>query len=577
MRLLLWILPPLIFIACAHRDVRLCDNIVMREGRLKLSRNEKVLVCGSDAGGKGWENVPVPQAQYHIGVFLEREGYLKPHFKRDKEILEVWSGPQTEIQTLEVRGADGLLNSAKKRQVEGEALTPAKLDEVEQWADTGLRTQGYACPDVDIKAQAWDRRVIAYVKPGARQRIASVTRVGIDGIKEEALERYQAFDLGDTYDVLETQLTISRMLADSLIQSAYFTTKCEGSEAHLQLKGSVGPPRLVKFEIGASTEEFPFGVLTFKNARLDSEASSFTTILRGSPREQSLTATSQLYWLPGTDRTFFGPRAQLARFDERTFEYFRAKAGADIGRHWDMWHTRLSGRFGPMMNYVKTLEGVGPEDISYLSWEGSLQAMSHNYEAYLRNQYEGWEALFNYRGQRKGVGAEINVDRYDFSYKKLWNIGGYAPPLFVLGTRLEMTGVNADRIVSVADGDKILPLEYRVFLGGADNLRGFSRKSIANRGLGYLTSVYGGLELRLVEELPWNIQPLVLFDIAQLGTGEFTLDEPLFTSSGAGVRWASPFGTIRGSAARGRIFNGDVTTEEYKQEWVFYFSFGQEF
>jgi len=56
-----------------------------------------------------------------------------------------------------------------------------------------------------------------------------------------------------------------------------------------------------------------------------------------------------------------------------------------------------------------------------------------------------------------------------------------------------------------------------------------------------------------------------------------TLDKPLFVSEGLGLRWASPFGTLRGSAARGMIWDGDDSTKEYPQEWVYFFSFGQEF
>jgi outer membrane translocation and assembly module TamA len=55
------------------------------------------------------------------------------------------------------------------------------------------------------------------------------------------------------------------------------------------------------------------------------------------------------------------------------------------------------------------------------------------------------------------------------------------------------------------------------------------------------------------------------------------LEEPIFVSEGFGLRWASPFGTLRGSAARGEIYNEAGVADEYPQEWVYFLSFGQEF
>lgn len=549
----------------------------MREGSLSLGRNEEVLVCGSDKGGEGWKQVPIPQAQYQISVYLNNEGYLSPRFERDKDKLYVWVGPRTEIKTLEVHGANAQLDPSKKRKIVGEPLEPARLNEVQQWAETQLRNKGHACPKVSVEAQAWDSKVIATASPGLIQHIRSLKRVGFDVFDQEYLKRYEAFEIGDEYDAREMQLTVSRMLTDGFIQSANFETACHEDMVDLTLRGSIGPPKLFRFEVGASTEQFPFGRVIFKNVRLDDKASSFTAQLDVSPRIQSIALTSQLYWLPGSTRTFFGPRAQTARYKETAYEYLEAKGGADLGRFWDMGDTRLVGRVGPTLNFIETKQGVGPSNVSYLSWEGSLEAMSHNYESNVRTQFEGWTGALRYRGQRKGLGSEININRYDVAYKGLWNMGNYAPPLFVLGFRFEASGVDATEPGPGQSNDNLVPIDYRIFYGGADNLRGFARKSLSNNEVGFLSSAYAGIELRLIEEVPYNIEPLLLYDIARLGSGRMEFDAPIFTSSGVGVRWASPFGTLRGSAARGKIHRADATTEGYKQDWVYFVSFGQEF
>jgi translocation and assembly module TamA len=562
-------------ISCAHGPGKSCSNIIFEDGEFSLTRNEQVLVCGADKNRSGWKDVPLPQAEYQLSVFLQRDGYLHPRFERLKDILHVWRGPLTEIHKFTINGADGTLDSSRKRKVIGSPLRSDKLDEISQWADMSLRSSGYACPEIEVSAQAWDAEVIVDVKTGEKQTFGKTTRAGFESIEADTFDRYMAYKPGQTYDVTKTQLTSSRLLSDGLVQSANFKTSCVGQHVDLLLKGSVGPPRVFRFEIGGSTEQFPFGSITFKNSRLDSRASSFTTTLFASPRLQSLDVSSQLYVIPWSRRLFLGPRFSVARASERAYEYLDGKLGIDVGRFGDYWESRWIARFGPTINYVKTLTGVGPE-VGYLSFDGGLQGMSHSYEAGTRTQYTGWMGQFNYRSQRRGLGSQINVDRYDFNYKLLWNINNFSPPLFVLGSRFEVTAVDSGQ-VQIGDGKDILPQNYRVFYGGGDNLRGFARKSLANLSLGYLTSAYAGFELRLVEQIRWNIQPFLLYDIAKLGSSRFTLDEPLFTSSGVGIRWPSPFGTVRGSAAKGQILNGNATTSSYAEEWVYFFSFGQEF
>lgn len=129
----------LIVSACAHKTKRICDHIEMREGELALSRNEEVLVCGSDKGGEGWRQIPIPQAQYQLSVYLSNEGYFSPRFERQKDRLLVWSGPRTIIKSLKVKGAPPELKADKKRKIVDEPMEPARLDDVQQWGETELR------------------------------------------------------------------------------------------------------------------------------------------------------------------------------------------------------------------------------------------------------------------------------------------------------------------------------------------------------------------------------------------------------------------------------------------------------
>jgi translocation and assembly module TamA len=550
---------------------KMCDQIVVRDGSIDLSYNEKILVCGDKQGPQGWVRVPLTQAEYQLKVLLQNRGYLKPRFERDNDHLNVWLGKLTEISSLEVKGEEDLLDVEYKRKIVGEALTPEKLDEVKSWAEQELRANGFACPQVEVEARAWDGAVIAAINPGQKQTIGNISAEGLDGLDVETLARFQAIEPGQEYDAREVQLTINRMLGDGLFQSANFRATCNKDRVDLKLSTSTGRPRVLRLSVGATTEEFPFARLQFKNSRLDSRGSSYQLILYGSPRNQSAELTSEIYRFPGSRRTFWGPRALLNRDSEIIYEVMRAKVGLDVGRLWDQWHTRFGARVGPTLNYVDTLRGIGPSRTNYVSWEGSLTAMSHSYEYSSRSQSEGWIASFNYRGQRERLGSNLNADLYEVNAKHLWNIGDYNPPGLVLGSRIQAMAIQAGQ-------DNVqLPLDYRIFMGGDRNLRGFPRQSLSNDGFGFLTAVYAGFELRLVEQLPYHLEPFLLVDAARFGDRRMTLDRSLFVSQGAGLRWSSPFGTLRATAAKGRVVDDEGWSQGYPQKWVYFLSFGQEF
>lgn len=564
------------FYPASAKTYKVCGNIKAQDDQLKLNANEKVLVCGSGSESEGWDQVPLVQAEFHLKTILQNLGYLEPRFERDPNELRVWLGKRTRIHKLIVSDKTGILDPTRKRKIEGEVLTPEKLNEVEAWAEMRTQSNGFACAKNSVTAQAWDKNIFVDSNLNGRKKFGRVRITEMAGLDPDVLERYQPFEEGEWFDIRKTQIMTTRILGDGLFQSAYFATRCHGEIAELTLNTAIGKPKILRFGIGASTEELPFVDVSFKNARLDDKASSYTASMHASPRSISLTGTSEIYVFPGWNRTFLGPRFKIAKEIENSYETDTARAGIDIGRNWDMWGSRFNGRWGPTINHTKTVKGVGPDDVTYPTIEGYLGVTTHEYEYSTRDQYEGWVFHVFYRGQNKGLGSQLDMNRYRGDLKYLWNVGGYAPPLYVLGIRLEGIIVDADNINRDQNRDQ-LPIEDRIFMGGDQNLRGFPRQSLDNNDLGYLTSLYLGLELRLIEELPYRLQPFLLWDAAKMGNKRYALDEPVFISEGIGIRWASPFGTLRGSAARGRIWQQDASTVGYSQDWVYFISFGQEF
>lgn len=569
-----WII--LFFIGAANaKEYQACETVIFREGKIVLNKNEQILICGFNEGPEGWKTVPLTQAEFHISAVLQNLGYLTPRFERHDGTLHVWQGPQSEIKSLNVQGADGVLDSTKKRKIIHETLTPAKLNEVEAWANLGVRSRGYACPDIAVVAHGWTGSLHVTTHIGTTKQFGELIAQDITNLDSSVLSRYQPFKTKDLYDIRKTQIMTERMLADGLFQSAFFEKTCLVNTVNLELKTSMGPPRIVRFGVGASTEELPFADLSFRNTRLDDRASSLTAALHASPRKLSLTADSELYWIPKWTQAFLAPRLDIVRKMEPTYETDTSKLGLDLGFKWDLWDLRLIGRGGPSINSVKTRRGVGPNS-NYPTIDASLTLMSHLYESLLWQQYEGWNASLFFRGQGKGLGSDVDVNRYEFNYKYLWNLQNFDPPLFILGTRVQGIFVDANDLSSVETAS-LIPMDDRIFAGGDQNLRGFPRQGISNNGFGYLSFLYLGFELRLIEELPYRLQPFLLWDLARTSEKRYTLDSTLFVSEGLGLRWLSPFGTLRGSVARGRILAAQPNTMTFTEKWIFFLSFGQEF
>jgi translocation and assembly module TamA len=556
---------------------KICGNILAMDGKLKLNENEKVLICGSQKDSEAWNEIPLSQSKYHLRTILQNLGYSEPRFEGSSDgQLFVWLGPVTKIKSLQVSDQTGILNPKKKRQVKNDPLTSVKLNEIEAWAKIQTQSSGYACSENSVTAQVWDKTVYIDTQLNGRKKFGKLHFSQMSGLDSDVLDRYQPFQEGDWFDIRKTQIMTSRILSDGLFQSAYFVINCHDDVADIKLETSIGKSKVLRFSIGGSTEELPFADLTFKDSRLDDKASSYTASTHASPKEVSLTGSSELYFFPGWNKTFLGPRFRLAKKIENSSETNTAQAGIDIGRNWDFSNIRFNARWGPTLNYTKTIRGVGPAEVTYPTIDSSVTLNSHIYEYLYREQYEGWIFHFNYRGQNKGIGSKLDMNRYRTDLKTLWNLGGFSPPEWILAFRIESIIVDAKDINRNKNRD-LLPIDDRIFLGGDENLRGFPRQSLDNNDLGYLTSLYLGFELRLIEDLPYHLQPFLLLDLARAGSSRYVLDKPVFESEGLGLRWPSPFGTLRGSLAKGSIRNKDSSTKSYLESWVLFLSFGQEF
>jgi translocation and assembly module TamA len=178
----------------------------------------------------------------------------------------------------------------------------------------------------------------------------------------------------------------------------------------------------------------------------------------------------------------------------------------------------------------------------------------------------------------KGFISTANMLNVRWGGQFLWNLGRFDPPLFVAGIRAGYSTTITDERPGEDSG---LPPGLRTYLGGAADLRGFSRRELAYDGRGGLTSLFAGAELRAAGLLPWGIQPFVFFDAGSLGRLPVLVTSPFYLSPGFGVRVESPIGVFRGTLAHGYsvgdIGGPDDVPASRPSHWQLYLSYGEEF
>lgn len=97
---------------------------------------------------------------------------------------------------------------------------------------------------------------------------------------------------------------------------------------------------------------------------------------------------------------------------------------------------------------------------------------------------------------------------------------------------------------------KPIPIDEKFYLGGIGSIRGYEARKIApldTNGvfIGGEKEVFGNVELKFPILPEYGFKGVTFFDYGNAYSGKDILPNKLFTSYGAGIRWASPVGPLR--------------------------------
>lgn len=569
---------------CAHGEKEskqwrpLCPGYVLK-GEIDpgLSDVEKRLICGDTedlgAANEGWQEIPRNQAGFHLRTFLQKRGYLNPKIteKSESKPVQVEPGEKTRVTQILAEGLPEGFRLERRREVVGEMLTPELLTETERWIYQQLQGMGYPCPEVQTTAMAKTGEIRLKAIPGSKLDLVRIEEEKIPGLVDGILRRYDAFRLGQPYNELLLSLTANRVVNEGVVEDTYFSPTCTPEGAIAKQNVIVGPPRLVTLGFGVNTEELALLRARWSNNRLGPTASQLVTMARASMKVQSLEAYMNWFYLPRPAGLWLKPLVEVSHQNEDRFQLVSGRLHLAHGMGYDDTRAAFQVEVGPEFELLRTFRGEGEGDARFLSLRARAVSTSHLFEYYRTSPRDGFFLAFDGSFAHQSLASAVTAQRLSVRGEGLYNVNDFDPPWLVLGIR----GGASTTLTGKRPGESgELPPTFVNYLGGAANIRGFGRNELPANESGGLSSLYGGFELR-ANTLPWGLQPFGFLDAGAVGSGPASLDLPVYLAPGGGMRWQSPVGVFRGTAAHGYTVGSDPGSTP--KHWQFFVTFGEEF
>ena len=311
--------------------------------------------------------------------------------------------------------------------------------------------------------------------------------------------------------------------------------------------------------------------VSWHHNRLDDHSSLLGLTVQGGFLTQSF--NSDLKWFTFTDpRQYVRPNFNISRDKEVSQETNSIVTGIPWGKTWDSSDKGWLAEIGPVIRFDNTVVGADTGSTHSLLLSGQLLLTSHDFEYYAGSPRTGYKLALNGDLSNVQLMSSTTAQRVGLTTEFLWNLNDYDPPSIIIGWRSGASFTFTADSVS----DPLLAVNFKKFLGGSSDLRGFNRQELPTNGVGALTSIFSSLETRFASLLPSDVQPFTFIDAGELGYLQGSLDPTLYWSPGLGIRWASPIGVFRTTLAHGYVESSNGFNQD-RSHWQFFLSYGEEF
>lgn len=537
------------------RADELCPGVKIKHlDRLDLTDTEKQLLCG-DKNSEAYKFIPPYEAAFILTGMLQSRGYLKPHFKVTETSLDADIGKKFKLKKFRVISNEDKLRkkikSELKRLFRGRLLSTSTLNSVEAEALSLIRQNGHPCSKVRSEVSVDESLVTVYLEDLHHFDFGRVKKEKIEGLRSNALERYYPFRANESFNEDLLMLTEKRMVRSEVVQGTYFLESCSDGNSSFNLSQNflVGPPRTIRFGVGASTEQGPMGRIRWSNNRYKSMASTLSAHLQASLRSQSINLAADSFFWHGEPRRSVFTQTEIVRESQLDYEQlvYRLRPHIKWTRDSTVYHKLYT--LGPSYEggSYHSKENADTKSFGSALVEGSLQWKSHPYELFDIHPQEGNSFGVNFDFRHPTLGFSDPLLKLDTTWVRLDRLANWGRGTVVGGVRLNVGTTWVSDDVSVTG----LPPTVKFFGGGSDDLRGFQLRTLPqNDGLGALTKVGVKYELRRTYLVKESIEGFTFLDASYFGDQSWKLNPQLFYSPGIGLRWLSPIGLVQGFVAR---------------------------
>lgn len=555
MNVLLYLL--LLFLLCpVFAKEEVCSEVVIHgKDKINLSDTEKRLVCG-DKEQSSYQKIPPYQATYFMTGFLQSRGYLRPKFKTIDGILHVYIGKKAYLKKVRVKSEitreKEYVHQEIKRRYKGKELTPDLLNKVEKEARSILRQRGYPCVNIETESDASKNDLGITLLKTTRHTFGTLEKEKIKGLRANALDRYYPFGGDDQFDEGLLALNEKRLLRAEVVQGTYYLEDCSenAQDFSLSQKFLVGPPRTIRFGVGASTELGPMARVSWNHNRSGSMASTISARILGSFRSQTFALMADTFIWKDVPRRSVLSEFNLTRESQIDYEQTLLRLmpasikwtrdAGERGWTWILGPTLESGTY-------HSKDNTNTKSFNTVALEGSYNLMAHTYELFDVHPEEGDQLNFTFGFRHPALGFSHPSLKLDSSYVKLRRLSEMKRGFFVGGVR-----VSAGTLLISDDASRTgLPPAVKFYGGGSDDIRGFLLNTLPeNNGEGAITRTSLKLELRRTYFLLESLEYFLFVDGAYFGDKSLSTTSELFYSPGLGLRWHSPIGLVQGYVAR---------------------------
>jgi translocation and assembly module TamA len=566
----------------ASKYSNMCGRIYLKGlGEIKFKDMERRLICGdaqSDSVGVPWSQIPPNEAAYFLTAFFQTRGYHRPIYIQDGDNLFVDPGSLSRLLKFNITGAPSSWDPPKRRLVLGNELTPALIDDLQGWALTQIKNEGYPCAKAEIRADPETGEARAHLTPNDIRYITGMHDTGDTGLREGVLDRYNAFLIGGLYRDYLIQLTRKRTQEDGFLETYVMTPICDPKDVRINREVVLGPSRTIRIGVGGSTDEgAKIRTIIRQNRIGDSASAAQARIILSQLNEriqrQFADANFRWFYAPGEGRSYVEPSINYDHSSEAVFETSSFESKVLHGWNHEFTDGQFELRAGPTFLDSHQFRGQGPNDVTMTYAETDLRWTSHEFEFNINSPRTGETLEATLLMTLKKWGANFTAQKFQLQGEKLWSVFRYDPPLLILGIRFNASSVFSGDENPTSD----LPVRFLTFLGGDQDLRGFERASLPRSGVGALSGATGGFEARFHKVIWRRADAITFLDSGMLGGAQFALRKPVLMSPGIGVRWESPVGVLRGYIAQRFAIDENPTEPEYGRNYRLGITYGQEF